>query len=133
MIHTLSYITVSAPFRGTQVVYTLGEQVDRALSVRPFSVGAFLARGVHAISYLSPLLPFIDLHSECRSLSFNDISFAAFLKQLWCSEWAESKDAAPYDTTFQASDEREANLEGVPYEATFYMSFATLMVSTLHL
>ncbi|KAI0692668.1 hypothetical protein BC835DRAFT_44185 [Cytidiella melzeri] len=123
----LSVTTVSAPFRGSQIVYSLGEEVDNAPAVRPYSAGAFVAKGVHVLSYLSPLLPFLDLHVESRSLAYNVTSFSAFLKQLGRSEWAESSDSAPFDVTFQASDGREANKEGLPNDGTFYMSYAASM------
>ncbi|KAI0346870.1 alpha/beta-hydrolase [Trametopsis cervina] len=123
----LSVNTVSSPFRGTQLVYSLGEEVACAPSVRPFSIGALLTKGVHLISYLSPLIPILDLHAEARSLAYHTTSFRTFLQQLWHSQWAEGKDSTPYDVTFQAADEREANLEGVPSKGTFYMSWVACM------
>ncbi|PIL31817.1 hypothetical protein GSI_06521 [Ganoderma sinense ZZ0214-1] len=127
----LSINTVSAPFRGTQLVYTLGEDTRDAPSVRWFSVGNFLAKGIHVASYLSPVLPHLfDLHVEARGLSFYDSSFASFLKQLWRSDWAESRDATPFDTTFIAVDEREATQEGVVYANTFYRSYCATLNHT---
>ncbi|KAF9270020.1 alpha/beta-hydrolase [Marasmius fiardii PR-910] len=124
----LSVNTVFSPFRGTQLVYTLGERVDAAPAVRPLSWGAFIAKGVHIVSYLSPFLPrILDLHTDSRALSFNDISFLSFLKQLWRSDWAESRDATPYDVTFAAADEREAEMEGKTWSQTFYRSFSGAM------
>ncbi|KAM5530506.1 hypothetical protein V8D89_015822 [Ganoderma adspersum] len=124
----LSVNTVSAPFRGTQLVYTLGEDTRDAPNVRRFSVGNFLAKGVHVASYLSPILPrLFDLHVEARGLSFYDSSFASFLKQLWRSDWAESRDATPFDTTFNAADEREAAQEGVIHSNTFYRSYCATL------
>ncbi|KAL0580803.1 hypothetical protein V5O48_001179 [Marasmius crinis-equi] len=120
----LSVNTVFSPFRGTSAVYTLGERVDAAPTVRPLSLGSFLAKGVHVVSYLSPLLPTaLDLHADSRALSYNDISFLSFLKQLWRSDWAESRDATPFDVTFEAADEREAQEEGRPNPGTYYRSY----------
>ncbi|KAJ4484950.1 alpha/beta-hydrolase [Lentinula edodes] len=120
--------TISSPFRGTQVVYTLGERVDAAPNVRPLSPGSLLSKVVHAISYLSPILPtLLDLHTESRHMSYHDISILCLLKQLWKSDWAESQDAAPFDVTFESADKREANLEGQPYPRTFYRSCATYL------
>lgn len=123
------YDIVSSPFRGTQIVYTLGERVDAAPRVRPLSPGSLLSKAVHAISYLSPILPtLLDLHTESRRMSYHDISILCLLKQLWKSDWAESQDAAPFDVTFESADKREANLEGQPYPRTFYRSCATYLV-----
>ncbi|KAK7059211.1 hypothetical protein VNI00_001838 [Paramarasmius palmivorus] len=106
----LSVNTISSPFRGTQIVFTLGERTDAAPAVRPLSWGSLLAKGVHIVSYLSPILPrVLDLHIDSRSLSLYDITPLELLKQLWRSDWAESRDATPYDVTFEAADEREAS------------------------
>ncbi|KAF8898972.1 hypothetical protein BD779DRAFT_50376 [Infundibulicybe gibba] len=119
----LSINTISAPFRGTQLVYSLGERVDAAPAVRPLSIGSVIAKSVHLISFLSPLLPAaLDLHAESRALSFRDISVPVFLKQLWRSDWAEGKDSTPYDVTFLSADERELNGEGRTNPNTFYRS-----------
>lgn len=125
-------LAVSAPFRGTQLVYLLGEQTDNAPAVRTFSLGSALAKMVHIISYLTPFLPSIfDLHTDSRSLSFRETSFVSFLKQLWHSDWAEGRDATPFDVTFQAAEEREAKMEGMVCPRTFYRSYAATMVSQL--
>lgn len=121
--------SVSAPFRGTQLVYTLGEDTRNAPDVRRLSVGYFLAKGVHIVSYVSPLLPsFFDMHVDARRLSYRDSSFLQFLRHLWKSEWAESRDATPYDTTFEAADEREAAGEGTVNPNTYYRSYCATMV-----
>ncbi|KAF7339285.1 hypothetical protein MSAN_02142000 [Mycena sanguinolenta] len=121
-------LTVSAPFRGTQLVYLLGERADAAPAVRPLSVGSVLGKWVHIISYISPLLPqVVDFHADCRSLTYRDISFFSLLKQLWKSDWAESRDATPFDVTFQAADERESDGEGVIEPETFYQSHVAVM------
>src|ERR1700691_3982872 len=63
----LSVNSISAPFRGTQVVYPLGECEDAAPAVRPISVGSAIAKGVHLVSFLAPYLPkLLDLHAESR-------------------------------------------------------------------
>ncbi|KAK0466442.1 alpha/beta-hydrolase [Desarmillaria tabescens] len=125
----LSVTTISSPFRGTPIVYTLGEHIDAAPAVRPWSIGDLIAKFVHIIAYLKPLLPeSLDIwHSECRSLSFHEIPFSGFLRELWKSSWATSRDAAPFDVTFMAADEREAKMEGEPNPGTFYKSFAAFM------
>ncbi|KAK0198924.1 alpha/beta-hydrolase [Armillaria mellea] len=98
----LSITTISSPFRGTPIVYTLGERIDAAPAVRPWSVGDLIAKVVHIMVYLKPVLP-------------------------EKSSWATSRDAAPFDVTFMAADEREANMEGEPNPGTFYKSFAAFM------
>jgi len=114
---------VSSPFRGTQLVYSLGESTDAAPSVRPWSFGTVLAQTAHLIAFLSPVLPrTLDLHAESRSLSFMESSWTNLLKQLWKSDWAQSRDATPYDVTFEAADERESIGEGKVNPNTFYRS-----------
>jgi hypothetical protein len=68
------------------------------------------------------------MHGDCRSLTYRDIPFTSLLKQLWKSDWAESRDATPFDVTFQAADERESNAEGTVDPETFYQSHVALMV-----
>ncbi|RPD55873.1 alpha/beta-hydrolase [Lentinus tigrinus ALCF2SS1-6] len=127
----LSVNTVSTPFRGTQLVYALGEETQRAPDVRPFSAGDILAKGVHIAAYLSPLLPsFLDLYVDSRRLSFRDASLTSFLGQLWKSDWAESCDAAPYDVTFDAASEREAAEEGAINTYTYYRSYCATLSHT---
>lgn len=110
-------------------MYTLGEDTRDPPNVRRLSVGNFLAKGIHIASYLSPVLPRIfDLHVEARRLSFYDTSFMSFVKQLWRSDWAGSRDATPYDTTFDAADEREAAREGVNHPNTYYRSYCATLV-----
>lgn len=130
---TLALLTshpVSAPFRGTQLVYSLGEDTCDAPAVRRFSPGDMLAKGVHVAAYLAPLLPrFLDLHADARGLSFRHTSFRSFLRQLRRSEWAESRDATPYDVTFDAADERESQREGKVNPRTYYRSYCATLVS----
>jgi hypothetical protein len=129
----LSVTSISAPFRGTQLVYALGEREDAAPAVRPISVGSAIAKVVHLVSFLSPYMPkLLDLHSESRSLSCREVSFSSFLEQLHKSEWTESRDAANFDVTFLAIDEREAYSEGLVNPGTFYRSHVACMVSYLH-
>ena len=61
-------------------------------------------------------------------MSLHDISIVSLLRQLWKSDWAQSRDATPFDVTFEAADEREADGEGEPHRGTFYRSCATYMV-----
>ncbi|KAJ7109995.1 Alpha/Beta hydrolase protein [Mycena epipterygia] len=125
----LSVNAISAPFRGTQAVYVLGERPDAAPAVRPLSFGSVVGKAVHILSFISPLLPYgaFDMHGDCRSLTYLDISFISLLKQLWKSDWAESRDATPFDATFQAADERESNAEGVVDPETYYQSHVATM------
>ncbi|KAI8990569.1 alpha/beta-hydrolase [Trametes punicea] len=128
----LSVNTVSSPFRGTQLVYSLGEDTRNAPAVRPFSPGNILAKGVHIAAYLSPIFSRIcDLHADARALSFHEASFWSFLRQLYKSDWAESRDATPYDVTFEAADEREAVGEGGVNLNTFYRSYCATLTSCL--
>lgn len=123
---------MSSPFRGTQTVYLCGSRVDAAPLVRPISFGNILSKVVHIGAYLSPLLPdYIDpWHLEHRSLSCTETSFLDLLKNLvQTSDLATSRDVTPWDATFIAADERDANLEGEPHPNTFYRSFAAVMVS----
>ncbi|KIL00986.1 hypothetical protein PAXRUDRAFT_184097 [Paxillus rubicundulus Ve08.2h10] len=127
----LSLTAISSPFRGTQLVYTLGERTDAPPAVRPFSVGSVLAKVVHVVSYLSPILPkALDLHAESRLLSFRDASLSFLWQQLCKSDWAEGKDATPYDATFHAAEEREAGCEGLPNGETFYRSCCASLTHT---
>jgi hypothetical protein len=122
----LSINSISSPFRGTQLVYTLGESVDAAPSVRTLSVGSALSRAVHLLSYISPYLPsWLDFHTEARGMSLYETSVGELMRQLWKSEWAESRDATPFDITFLAVEEREAAGEGRGYERTWYRSWVT--------
>ena len=82
------------------------------------------------MAYFSPFLPaIIDVHADARALSCRETSFLSFLKQLWKSDWAESKDATPYDMTFKAMEERESLFEGRAYPNTFYRSLVSTLVS----
>ena len=51
-----------------------------------------------------------DFHSESRSLSLSDQTFSQFLKRLFArpNDWAETKDATPYDCTFEAAADRDS-------------------------
>ncbi|KAF9778201.1 alpha/beta-hydrolase [Thelephora terrestris] len=130
----LSVNTISAPFRGTHAVYTLGEKPASAPDIRLFSVGSFIAMIVHFCMFFAPLLsedPW-DLLSEARSYSCKDISVVQFLKHVWKSGWAESEDIAPYDVTYQSVVTREKNGEGVVNKGTYYTSYATNMTVPDH-
>lgn len=81
------------------------------------------------MAYLSPILPAaLDVHADARRLSYHDIGLRELLKHFWRSDWAESHDAAPFDMTFEASDDREACGEGVVYSNTFYRSYVSITV-----
>ncbi|KAI0824993.1 alpha/beta-hydrolase [Trametes gibbosa] len=124
----LSLNTVSSPFRGTQLVYSLGEDACDAPVVRRFSAGDIIAKCVHITAYLGPVLPkFVDLHADARKLSFRHASFRSFLGQLRKSEWAESRDATPYDVTFDAASERESLGEGKVNPRTYYRSYCATL------
>jgi len=124
----LSVNSISAPFRGTQVVYVLGECEDAAPAIRPISIGSLISKGVHLISFLSPYLPkLLDLHTESRPISCREASFSSFLKQLCRSDWTESLDAVNFDATFQSADEREIYSEGLINSRTYYRSHVACM------
>jgi hypothetical protein len=111
-------------------VYTLGESTHNAPAVHPWSIGAMLAKAVHVLAYLSPSLPqALDLHTNSRRLSYTQITFWEFLRQLWRSDWAEGKDATPYAVTFEAAENLENMGEGSCNSRTFYTSYAAYMVS----
>lgn len=74
-------------------------------------------------------LPRLDLHTESRGLTCQELTFAAFLSQLRKSDWAESRDALPFDCTFQAAEERELEEGWELGKRTWYRSYATSMVS----
>lgn len=129
---------VSAPFRGTHSVYSLGEKPASPPNLRFFSVGSLIAMAIHISMFFAPFFsePPWDLFCEARSYSYKDISVLQFLKNVWKSGWAESEDIAPYDATYQSVVAREENGEGVANEGTYYTSYATDMVwsqSTIHL
>ena len=110
-------------------MYTLGERTDSAPAIRQLPVGSALARVVHMMSYVSPFLPrAFDLHADCRSLSYDKTTFTGLLRQLWHSDWAEERDATPFDVTFAAADQREAMFEGFVNPSTFYRSYTASMV-----
>ncbi|KZP25429.1 alpha/beta-hydrolase [Athelia psychrophila] len=126
----LTHTSLSAPYRGTQLVYALGERTDSAPLVRPLSVGAALTRVVHLLSYLAPLFPqgsLADLCTESRRLSYRDMSFRGLVGQLLSSEWGVSRDAAPFDVTFAASDERDRKGVGLTNKNTYYRSYVASM------
>lgn len=123
-------LSVSAPFRGTHSVYTLGEKPASPPDIRFFSVGSMIAMIVHFCMFFAPFFsdhPW-DLFCEARSYSCKEISVFQFLKHVWKSGWAESKDIAPYDVTYQSVVAREKNGEGVVNKGTYYTSYATNMV-----
>lgn len=123
-------LSVSAPFRGTHSVYTLGEKPASPPDIRFFSVGSMIAMIVHFCMFFAPFFsehPW-DLLCEARSYTCKDISVFQFLKHVWKSGWAESEDIAPYDVTYQSVVAREKNGEGVANKGTYYTSYATNMV-----
>lgn len=130
----LSVNTISAPFRGTHAVYTLGEKPASPPDIRFFSVGSLIAMIVHFCLFFAPIFsedPW-DLLSEARSYSCKDISILQFLKHVWKSGWAESEDIAPYDVTYQSVVARENNGEGIVNKGTYYTSYATDMTVPDH-
>ncbi|TCD68104.1 hypothetical protein EIP91_011557 [Steccherinum ochraceum] len=121
----LSVNTVSSPFRGTTIVYLLGERVDAAPEVRDWSVGSLISKVVHLVSYFAPwTAAYMDFHTESRHFSYEKMSFWSFLKVMWKSEWGTSRDIAPYDVTYASMDEREAEGEGKVNPNTYYRSYA---------
>ncbi|KAG0707522.1 alpha beta-hydrolase [Suillus ampliporus] len=85
----------------------------------PFYLNSFMFYPIYR-----PLLPAaLDLHAESRRLSYRDASLSSLWHQLCKSDWAQSRDATPYDVTFQAAEEREVDGEGQPHQRTFYRSY----------
>ncbi|KAL4252168.1 AB hydrolase superfamily protein [Abortiporus biennis] len=124
----LSLTTVSTPFRGSPIVYLLGHSTSGGPGLQTFSFGWALAKSIHIANYLKPLLPFsYDLFTETRPMSFLETSFNTFIRRLWHSDWTEGRDIAYFDTTFEAVDEREAQLEGETNPNTFYRSYSASM------
>lgn len=123
----LSISSISSPFRGTQLSYILGERLTSAPSVRPLSLGSLFTKVVHVLSYVSPFLPtWLDFHTESRSMSLYETSVLELCGQLWKSDWAESRDATPFDVTFGAAEEREGEGEGRVWGGTWYRSWAAV-------
>ena len=71
------------------------------------------------------------MHADSRSLCYRTLSIPELLRQLYKSEWAESRDCSPFDATFQGADIREMNMEGLTNPRTFYRSYAACMVSII--
>ena len=111
-------------------MYLLGERVDAAPAVVPFSVGAAITKVVHIASYFAPwTTPYMDFHTESRGFSYSETSFWTLLKQLWQSDWGTSRDIAPFDCTYASSDIREKSGEGVVHAKTYYRSYAARWVN----
>ncbi|TFK56698.1 alpha/beta-hydrolase [Heliocybe sulcata] len=142
----LSITAVSSPFRGTPITYTCGSSTHNAPCVRPFSLGSLLAKSIHVFSYISPFLPspssssllsLFDFHIDARrsAMTCKHINLREFLQQMWKSDWAESRDVAPYDVTFEAIDARERLVdgdgEGMVCEGTFYQSYVACMTERI--
>lgn len=67
-----------------------------------------MMKAVYTLGLLIPESTRLDPHSELRSLSLNDQSFCQYLKRLFKPNgWAESKDTASYDCTFEAAADRD--------------------------
>ncbi|PPQ67189.1 LOW QUALITY PROTEIN: hypothetical protein CVT25_005790, partial [Psilocybe cyanescens] len=107
----LSLNAVCAPFRGTQLVCALGESLTDAPVVRPFSIGAFLARLVHIVAYYEPLLR-VFLMSMRMPVHFRSAKPPLLRSLSSYGEWAELKDTAQYDMTFEVAETRAECLEG---------------------
>lgn len=129
LIHSL----VSAPFRGTQVDYVFAHRTDSAPLIRPISMGRITSCIVHVGAYFAPFLPewLNPWLLESRPLSYHDCTFGEMLSNaLVHSDVATSRDIAPWDATFEASDERDADMEGAPCASTYYRSFSSSMVGS---
>lgn len=63
----LSVISVSSPFRGTPLVYSLGSEPLPYPKVRMFSVGDMLSKLIHIAAYLD--LPGFDAHADAWHFS----------------------------------------------------------------
>lgn len=62
-------------------------------------------------------------------MSLYETSVLELCGQLWKSDWAESRDATPFDVTFGAAEEREGEGEGRVWGGTWYRSWAAVCVS----
>lgn len=90
------------------------------------------------MSYLSPILPSTlvpDLHTESRRLTMFDISPFELVKQLYHSDWAQSKDATPWDCSFAAGEGRDEEFNRFRRSSmgsrTWYRSYCMSYVSIL--
>ena len=63
----LSITSVSSPFRGTPLVYSLGSEPLPYPKVRMFSFGDLLSKFIHIAAYLD--LPFFDAHADAWHFS----------------------------------------------------------------
>lgn len=63
----LSITSVSSPFRGTPLVYSLGSEPLPYPKVRMFSFGDLLSKFVHIAAFLD--LPFFDAHADAWHFS----------------------------------------------------------------
>lgn len=94
-----------------------------------------MTKAVHALEYMSPFLPRVllpDMHAESRQMTFHDQSFTEFLRRLRQSDWAESKDATPYDCTFEAAQLRDVAFwesEKRSVGRTWFRSYAATIVN----
>ncbi|PWN90454.1 alpha/beta-hydrolase [Acaromyces ingoldii] len=131
----LSLTTVSSPHRGTPLVYSLGSIPGKDPQVRFLSPGDCLAKLVHVISWarrlpmlgLDAWLPdfFAEAWAFASSKDENEkenekenerskrwqlqewMGIGKLLAQLWKSDWAEGRDCAPWDCTFEERSRRE--------------------------
>ncbi|GAC99517.1 lipase [Pseudozyma hubeiensis SY62] len=127
----LSITSVSSPFRGTPLVYSLGSEPLPYPKVRMFSFGDMLSKFIHIAAWLD--LPFFDAHADAwhfsRRKSIGQREMApggvipgevegvgeeekrkiagvrGILRQLWKSDWAGGRDCAPWDCTFAERDQ----------------------------
>ncbi|EPQ29130.1 uncharacterized protein PFL1_03418 [Pseudozyma flocculosa PF-1] len=64
----LSVTSISSPFRGTPLVYSLGSEPIPEPRVRFFSLGSLIAKAVHVAAYLD--VPFFDAHADAWHFSW---------------------------------------------------------------
>ncbi|KAF8323288.1 hypothetical protein DL93DRAFT_2151564 [Clavulina sp. PMI_390] len=106
--------TVGSPHRGTQLAYYVAGTKGNSSRFGHGAPSNLVSRYIHLLSYFSPILPSAvvpDFHSESRDLTLFQISPLELLRQLYHSDWSESKDATPWDTTFTASEERDEDYQ----------------------
>ncbi|KAF8316034.1 hypothetical protein DL93DRAFT_2154854 [Clavulina sp. PMI_390] len=102
--------TVGSPHRGTQLAYHVARTKNNSPQFGRGAPSHLVSRFIHLVTYFSPILPSTlvpDFHSESRDLTLFQISPFELIRQLIHSDWSESKDATPWDTTFTASEERD--------------------------
>jgi hypothetical protein len=149
-----SVTTLSAPFRGSGIVYEVHESraglphaqrfsvstnipdrsVSKALLPQPENV---IAKCIRTLIYISPLIPSFmrpDFHAEARRLTFWDLSPLQFWKSLRANDWAQSRDVTSWDLTFEAADQFGQDFwdsASKSRERTWFRSYCATLVGSI--